>query len=140
MTGTAQMLTIRIPLKVRKRGGRKTMIAPDVLAMPARVDVALVKALARAFRWRRLLEDGSFSTIKELAAAEKINASYLCRVLRLTLLAPTIVEAILDGRQPEGVTLPRLMEGVEVEWEPPGSQLRYPYRLDSLQAKRPPYS
>jgi hypothetical protein len=116
MTGTAQMLTIRIPLKVRKRGGRKTMIAPDVLAMPAPVDVALVKALARAFRWRRMLESGSYSTIKELAAAEKINASYLCRVLRLTLLAPEIVEAILDGRQPEGVTLPGLMAGVEVEW------------------------
>ena len=73
-----------------KHGGRKTMIAPDVLAMPARVDVTLVKALARAFRWRRLLEDGSYNAIKELAAAEKINASYLCRVLRRTLLAPEI--------------------------------------------------
>jgi hypothetical protein len=116
MSDTAQMLTIRIPLHVRKRGGRKTMIAPDVLAMPARVDVALVKALARAFRWRRLLEDGSYGTIKELAAAEKINASYLCRVLRLTLLAPEIVEAVLDGRQGEGMTLPDLMAGVALEW------------------------
>ena len=116
MNDTAHMLTVRIPLHVRKRGGRKTMIAPDVLAMPARQDVTLVKALARAFRWRRLLEDGSYSTIKELAAAEKINASYLCRVLRLTLLAPDVVEAILDGRQPEGMTLPRLLEGVEVQW------------------------
>ncbi len=117
MSDAAQMLTIRIPLKVRKRGGRKTMIASDVLAMPARVDVALVKALARAFRWRRMLEDGSYSTIKELAAAEKINASYLCRVLRLTLLAPDVVDAILDGRQGEEVTLPGLLEGVAVEWD-----------------------
>ena len=117
MSDTAQMLTVRIPLCIRKRGGRKTMIAPNILAMPARVDVTLVKALARAFRWRRLLEDGSYSTIKELAAAEKINASYLCRVRRLTLLAPDVVEAILDGRQPEEVTLPRLMEGVAVEWD-----------------------
>ena len=116
MTDTAQMLTVRIPLHVRKRGGRKTMIAPNVLAMPARVDVTMIKALARAFRWRRLLEDGSYSTIKELAAAEKINASYLCRVLRLTLLAPDVVEAILDGRQGDEVTLPTLMEGVAVEW------------------------
>ena len=116
MTDTAQMLTIRIPLHVRKRGGRKTMIAPDALAMPARVDVTLVKALARAFRWRRMLESGSYSTIKELAAAEKINASYLCRVLRLTLLAPDTVEVVLDGRQPEGMTLLGLMEGVAVEW------------------------
>ena len=92
------------------------MIAPNVLAMPARVDVTLVKALARAFRWRRLLEDGSYNAIKELAAAEKINASNLCWVLRRTLLAPEMVEAILDGRQPEGMTLPALMEGVAVEW------------------------
>ena len=116
MTDTAQMLTIRIPLHVRKRGGRKTMIAPDVLAMQPRQDVTLVKALARAFRWRRMLESGSYSTIKELAAAEKINASYLCRVLRLTLLAPDTVEVVLDGRQPEGMTLLGLMEGVAVEW------------------------
>ena len=93
------------------------MIAPNVLAMPARVDVTLVKALARAFRWRRLLEDGSYNAIKELAAAEKINASYLCRVLRRTLLAPDVVEAILDGRQTEKVTLPVLMEGVAVVWD-----------------------
>ena len=57
-----------------------------------------------------MLEDGSYSTIKELAATGKINASYLCRVLRLTLLAPDLVEEILDGRRPEELTLPRLME------------------------------
>ena len=102
MTDAPQMLTIRIPLEVRKRGGRRTMISPDVLAVPPRLDVTLVKALARAHRWRRLLEDGSYSTIKELAAAEKINVSYISRVLRLALLAPDLVEAILDGRQPEG--------------------------------------
>ena len=117
MTDTAQMLTVRIPLCIRKRGGRKTMIASDMLTMPARVDVTLVKALARAFRWRRLLEDGSYSTIKELAAAEKINASYLCRVLMLTLLAPDIVEAILDGRQPADMTLALLMQPFGVLWE-----------------------
>jgi len=117
MTDFPQMLTIRIPLKMRKRGGRRTMISPDVLAVPPRLDVTLVKALARAHRWRRMLEDGSYSTIKELAASEKINASYMCRVMRLTLLAPDLVEAILDGRQPEGMTLPALMKGVAVEWE-----------------------
>ena len=102
MSDTAQMLTVRIPLCIRKRGGRKTMIAPNILAMPARVDVTLVKALARAFRWRRLLEDGSYSTIKELAAAEKINAPYFCRLLQLT---PALVEAIMDRRQEEGVAV-----------------------------------
>jgi hypothetical protein len=101
---------------VNKRGGRKAIITPNVLAMERRQDITLIKAVARAFRWRRMLEEGRFATLTELAAAEKINRSYVCRVLRLTLLAPDIVEAILDGRQPEGITLPGLMEGVEVEW------------------------
>ena len=76
----------------------------------------MVKALARAFRWRRMMEAGRYGTINELAAAEKINSSYVSRLLRLTLLAPDIVEAILDGRQPEGMTLPQLMEGETTEW------------------------
>ena len=79
-------------------------------------DTTLVKALARAFRWRRMMEAGRFGTINELAAAEKINSSYVSRVLRLTLLAPDIVEAILDGRQPAGMTLPALMEPFPVVW------------------------
>jgi hypothetical protein len=81
-----------------------------------RIGSALVKALARAHRWQRLLESGECASITELAAAEKIDRSYLCRVLRLTLLAPEVVEAILDGRQPEEVTLPVLIR-FPVEWE-----------------------
>ena len=81
------------------------------------VDSTLVKALARAFRWRRLLEDGIYATLEELAAAEKINPSYVSRVLRLTLLAPDIVEAILDGRQPVTLTLARLFKPFPIEWD-----------------------
>ncbi|MFO0447434.1 MAG: hypothetical protein ACK52I_01880 [Pseudomonadota bacterium] len=77
--------------------------------------------MARAFRWRRILKAGRYNKIDELAAAEKINSSYVSRLLRLTLLAPEMVEAILDGRQPEGVTLLGLLEGVPVVW---GEQLR----------------
>jgi hypothetical protein len=119
VTGAAQMLTVRVPLAVRKqRGGRKLMIAP---ASPTNrgssaADTTLVKALARAFRWRRKMEAGRYGTIDELAAAEKINSSYVSRLLRLTLLAPDIVDAILDGRQPDGMTLPGLMEPFPVEW------------------------
>ncbi len=119
MTGAAQMLTVRVPLAVRKpRGGRKLMVVPDGMAPrgASAADTTLVKAVARAFRWRRMLESGRFATINELAAAEKINSSYVSRLLRLTLLAPDIVEAILDGRQPEGMTLPGLMEPFPVEW------------------------
>ena len=82
-----------------------------------RIDSALVKAIARAHRWQRMLESGGYSSLTELAAAEKINLSYMSRVLRLTLLAPEIVEVILDGRQQEGMSLPALMKGFPVEWK-----------------------
>ena len=116
MSDTAHTLTVVIPLRVKPRGGRKAMVTPGVLALERRQDITLIKAVARAFRWRRMLETGRFATINELAAAEKINSSYVSRVLRLTLLAPDIVEAILDGRQPEGMTLPALMEPFPVDW------------------------
>ena len=77
----------------------------------------MVKALARAFRWRRMLETGTVSTVREIAAKEQINGSYVSRILRLTLLAPAIVEAFLDGRQPVQMTLPKLMEVFPVAWE-----------------------
>ena len=77
----------------------------------------MVKAIARAFRWREMLENGTHATIAEIAAAEKINESYVGRVLRLTLLAPDIVEAILNGRQPAGLQLDRLMKQFPVGWK-----------------------
>ena len=120
MTGPAQMLTVRVPLAVRKqRGGRKLMIAPASTTNrgASAGDTTLMKAVARAFRWRRMMEAGRFATINELAAAEKINSSYVSRLVRLTLLAPGLVETILDGRQPEGMTLPGLMKPFPVEWE-----------------------
>lgn len=123
MSDAPQTLTVVIPLSVKKRGGRKVIITPGVLAIDRRQDITLIKAVARAFRWRRMLEEGRFATLTELAEAEKITRSYVSRVLRLTLLAPEIVEAILDGRQPEGVTLPGLMEGKQVSWSEQLSRL-----------------
>jgi hypothetical protein len=113
--------TVTVPFTIRKRGGRKLVVTPDgVAATPApraRVDSALLKALARGFRWRKLLETGEYATIEEIAGAENINPSYVSRVLRMTLLAPEIVEAILAGRQPEGLTMARAMQPFPVEWE-----------------------
>lgn len=120
MTDKGHTITIRVPLTLKKRGGRKLIITPGGREAKGKVetsgDPSLVKALARAFRWRGQLESGAFATIHELAAAEKINSSYISRMLRLTLLAPDMVEAILDGRQPKGVTLPGLLEPFPVEW------------------------
>ena len=77
----------------------------------------MVKALARAFRWQRMLDEGVCGTIEELAKRERVNRGYMSRVLRLTLLAPDIVEAILDGRQPETLRVADLLEGSPVEWK-----------------------
>lgn len=119
----APTLTVRVPFVIRRRGGRKLVVAPDGTAAATRrphVDNAMVKALARAFRWRDMLENGAYATVSEIAAAEKINPSYVSRVLRLTLLAPEIVEAILDGRQPADMTLAVLMRPFAVEWKSQG--------------------
>ena len=82
-----------------------------------RVESALLKALARGFRWRKLLETGYFATIEEIAKAENINPSYISRVLRLTLLAPETVEAILAGTQPVGLTRAKVMKPFPMEWQ-----------------------
>lgn len=126
MSEAPPTLTVVIPLRVKRRGGRKAMVTPGVLALERRQDITLIKAVARAFRWRRMLESGRFGTINELASAEKINSSYVSRLLRLTLLAPDLVEAILDGRQAEGMTLPELMKGVPTIWANQGRQGRRP--------------
>ena len=114
-----ETITVRIPLVFRKHGGRKTVISPDGLTWEPSsplVDSALVKALARAFRWRRLLDEGVHATFDELAKAERVSQSYVSRVLRLTLLAPDIIEAILDGRQPEGLRLEDMLNEFPVAW------------------------
>ena len=114
-----ETVTIHIPIAFRKRGGRKTVLTPDGApwAPRPRVDNAMVKALARAFRWQRMLDDAICGTIEELARREKVNRGYMSRVLRMTLLAPDIVEAILDGRQPGGMRLEDLLMGFPLEWE-----------------------
>ena len=118
------MITIFVPMSWRRRGGRKVIVAPpgcDAWAPPPKIDNALIKALARAHRWQRMLESGEYGTIAELADAERISRSYVCRVLRLTLLAPEIVERILDGRQ--APQLAQLMQPFPVEWERQREQL-----------------
>lgn len=110
-------VTLHVPFRVVKRGGRKEMHLPDGVRPDRKADNTLVKALARAFRWNRMLESGEFATTAELAESEGIAPSYMTRVLRLTLLAPDIVEAILDGKQGPEVTLGRLLEGFPADWE-----------------------
>lgn len=121
MTRASQIpgtVTLHVPFRVVKRGGRKEMVLPPGPS-PERpwVDNTLIKALARAFRWKRMLESGEFATITELAAREGIAPPYLTRVLRLSLLAPDIVELILDGRHPRKMSVETLREQIKVDWD-----------------------
>jgi hypothetical protein len=104
-----------------KRGGRKQIFVPDgaqrqPTSHHARIDSTLIKAPARAFRWRKLLEIGKYASIQELAVGEAINPSYVSRILRLTLLAPPIVEAVLEGHGVGGLTLAHIMRPFSVDW------------------------
>ena len=107
-------ITVHVPFRLVKRGGRKEMVLPVDMHVRPKADDTLVKALARAFRWKLLLETGAFVTIGDLADHEKIVSSYLTRILRLTLLAPDIVEGIVEGRG--GLGLAQLLEPFPVEW------------------------
>lgn len=111
-----ETMTLHVPFRVVKRGGRKEMHLPDGVRPDRKVDSTLVKAVARAFRWKRMLESGEFATIAELAEREGIATSYMTRILRLTQLEPGIIEAVLDGRQKDAVTLARLMDPFPMSW------------------------
>ena len=112
-----ETITIHVPFRIVKRGGRKEMILPPGAPAQRKIDNTMVKALARAFRWKRMLESGEFATIGDLASKEGIAPSYMTRVMRMTLLAPEIVEAILDGTQGPELTLAGLLEPVALEWK-----------------------
>lgn len=111
-----ETVTVHIPFRLVKRGGRKEMHLPDGASSTRKMDNTLIKALARAFRWKRMLESGDFATIAELAEREGIAPSYMTRVMRLTLLAPDIVEAILNGAHAPEVTLAKSMKPFPAIW------------------------
>jgi hypothetical protein len=111
-----ETVTFHVPFRIAKRGGRKEMQMPDGVRLDRKADNTMIKALARAFRWKRMLESGEFATIAELAELESIAPSYMTRVLRLTQLEPGLIEAVLNGQQGDAVTLGRLMEPFPLGW------------------------
>jgi hypothetical protein len=112
-------LTIRIPMRLQRRGGQKLIMTPEGLPAPARKpsrDETLVKALVRAHRWRQRIESRQARSITDLAEQEEVTDAYVCRLLPLTCLAPDIVEAILDGRQPKGLRLAQTLGNGPFAW------------------------
>ena len=114
-----RIMVISIPISMRRTGGQKKVITPANAWSPpsTRVDDTIVKALARAHRWRGMLESKLFDSVRDLAKAERINEVYLGRVLRLTLLSPKITGEILSGRQREELQLSELLKPFPGEWE-----------------------
>ena len=112
-------LVVRIPMCFQRRGGRKRIIAPDgselAPATKPQPDGTVVKALARAHRWQGMLEEGRFASVRDLAEAERVSLSYVSRILRLTLLAPDIVERILEGRPT--AALAQLLQPFPIRWD-----------------------
>jgi hypothetical protein len=132
-------VTVYVPMTFAIRGGRK-MIMSDIPHNPGerlhqsvegawtslklsrqaasqRTNNAMLKALAKSYRWRRMIEGGTFTSITELAEAESVNQSYACRILRLTLLAPNIVTEILNGQYPSDLMLKRVMRPLPIRWD-----------------------
>lgn len=109
-----------VRMSFRRRGGKAVIVLPDgsraATQQKATVDNTMIKVLARAFRWQRLMDDGAYTSMDEMAAAEKISPSYISRILRLSYLSPTIVEAILDGRQPAHLTMKDLLAPFPLAW------------------------
>jgi hypothetical protein len=116
---TATSITVRVPLAIRHRPGRKTVVTPmtdGVAPVTTRADPTLVKALARGFRYQRMLDEGRYASISEMAEAERIERGYLGSLLRLTLLAPDLVTNALDGRHMPSVALAALLEPFPLYW------------------------
>src|SRR5512132_43118 len=114
-------LVVRIPMRFQRRGGRKRILTPDGTAIvptsKPQLDGTLVKALARAWRWQRMLDAGVYNSVSDIGDAENISKSYVSRILRLALLAPDIIEAILIGRPDQAVVLEQLERPLSASWE-----------------------
>lgn len=115
-TPLPETVTVYVPFRIVKRGGRKEMQLPPGRIARHKTDNTFVKAMARAFRWKQMLESGQFTTANEFAEREGIAPSYMTRVMRLTQLEPGIIEAVLDGRQGDAVTLALVLEPFPVSW------------------------
>lgn len=123
-----ETVTVHVPMRLSVRGGRKTIIS-EISPLPpeSRIENALLKAIARAHRWRQQIESAEYASITELAKVYKVNQSYACRLLRLTLLAPAIVNGILNKREISNLTLKQLTKPFPILWAQQMEALKLPW-------------
>lgn len=117
-------LSIFMPMRLKKRGGRKMVLVPEgkapLASQHSGIDTTLVKALVRAHLWQRQLKSGKYQTMQDLCDANKVTAKYVQLILRLNFLAPKLKEAILLGRQPRHLKLADLMQNIPSLWHEQG--------------------
>ena len=135
-----ETLVIRVPMKFKKRGGRREVIVAEGLSgartSKSPTQEPLVTALARAFHWQELIDSGRYASVTELAEALGVDRSYVGRIMRLALLAPDIVEAIVRGDEASGMSLERLTKGLPMLWEEQRERFESPTRENSCAAQR----
>jgi hypothetical protein len=120
MTTEINAVTIHIPVTFKRRGGRKLVITPEGAVSPVatpKIDDTVLKILVKAHRWRRRIESGVAASVTDLAEQEKVTVPYVSKILAFTCLAPDIVAAILDGRQPRGLSANRMLQNVPEAWD-----------------------
>jgi hypothetical protein len=110
-------MTVFIPLTIRKRNGRPKIMPPaDMAPETGGVDPHILKAIAKAWSWRRKLEGGAFSTMSDIAEAENVTPAYVGCMLKLAYLAPPVLEKLLIARVSPIVSVKELAEVTELTW------------------------
>jgi hypothetical protein len=119
MTGSSETIRVVIPLTIRKRNGRPKILPPeDHCVRDGRTqDPHVLRAIARAWKWRRQIENGAIATIQDVAAAEKVSARFVGRMIRLAYLAPSVLEALVIARRPPAIAINDLMAVAELPWD-----------------------
>jgi hypothetical protein len=121
-----ERITVHVPLSLSTRGGRKLIKIERPQNSTAAIEVSesIARALAKAYRWRDLIENGQYDSITDLAKAQNVNQSYACRLFKLTLLSPSIIEAALDGRLPPRLGLNEIVKPLPAVWAEQHGQLQ----------------
>ena len=112
-------MRVFIPLTIRKRNGRPKIMPPADLAPDyddKAVDPHILRAIAKAWSWRRKLDSGQVTTIQDIATAEDVTAVYVGRVLKLAYLAPAVLERLLIERRTPAVSVKELVKAADSPW------------------------